>query len=168
MMMMLIQTQAKTNPRRRRRMTTKISIEEGIKVCHMNSKAEGCSKYYCQQCWAFCGKGFSKFLPHLERIHSDVKEVWEIVKAGQKKELKKRKDLIFKIHNRGNFQHNVDVLKARKGELLVGRRPPKTRKMKVTNYAPSVIFLLFCHVRDLCRHKCLFAGRTSQNLVRPV
>ena len=69
----------------------------------------------------FCDMRLHHIIRHLEKKHSSIPEVKKLIEAGKKNELKTRLTALLK--NWGNFQHNVVVLKARRGSLMVDRRP---------------------------------------------
>jgi hypothetical protein len=103
-----------------------------------------------------------KIVPHLERKHGCEKEVKDFVKQTDPK---KRKAAIMKIRSRGNFAHNIEVLKRGEGCLLVSRRPSRKGK-KASQFVPCIHCLNFFYSKDLHRHKCkLGDGAKGVNLV---
>jgi len=77
-------------------------------------------KNYCY----ICGKSFSKVIRHL-LIHSE--EVPEIAEAfALPVASKERKRIMNELRNRGNYQHNLEVLKNNSGELKLRRRSKVT------------------------------------------
>ncbi|XP_022530932.2 uncharacterized protein LOC103040472 isoform X3 [Astyanax mexicanus] len=74
-------------------------------------------KHYC----LFCSKPFSKMARHLEDVHA--KEA-EVAKArGFPKGSKERRLQLDELRLRGNYKHNIAVLKSGKGDLVPCKRP---------------------------------------------
>ena len=57
------------------------------------------------------------------------------------------------MKNRGNFLHNIDVLKAKEGNLLVVRRPKED--IDASKYSPCSACLGFFSKYNLWSHKCV-------------
>ncbi|XP_063754024.1 uncharacterized protein LOC134874002 isoform X2 [Eleginops maclovinus] len=94
----------------------------------------------------FCTKPVSKMSRHLERNHSDKKEVAAVFQFPLKS--KERQRIWNRLINEGNFAHNKDVLKSGQGQLAARKRPSKTKKGKD--------FLHCLHCRGLYLKKPLY------------
>jgi len=81
----------------------------------------GSQRYYKKAVCMYCMEQFTKLVPHLERAHNHQKEVQEMSALPRNSIQRKKKCLL--IQNRGNFKHNIKVLKELKGTLKVVRRP---------------------------------------------
>ncbi|XP_043242757.1 uncharacterized protein LOC122392210 [Amphibalanus amphitrite] len=68
----------------------------------------------------YCGAEVFKISRHLARRHSKEKEVIDALKYP--KYSKERKELWLSVVKRGNFQHNVKVMAAGKGEIIPVKR----------------------------------------------
>ncbi|XP_067310638.1 uncharacterized protein [Pseudorasbora parva] len=102
-----------------------------------------------------CQKPQSKLARHLEK-HKTEAEVMEALSYPKRSE--KRRRLLEKLRNRGNFQHNVDVLKNGTGQI----------KLKRTSKQSKFIHCVYCKGmfsrKELWRHsrRCHFMpGRAS-------
>ena len=84
---------------------------------------------------------------HLKSCHSSEEEVKE---AFSKADERERKHCIEKLKNMGNFNHNMKVLKDKKGELIVARR--SANKLCVTDYLPCTHCYAFYRSKELFRH----------------
>ncbi|XP_076871541.1 uncharacterized protein LOC143521916 [Brachyhypopomus gauderio] len=74
-------------------------------------------KHYC----LFCLKPFSKMARHLEDVHSKEEEVAKA--CGFPKGSKQRRLHLDELRHRGNYMHNIAVLRSGKGDLIPYKRP---------------------------------------------
>ncbi len=113
-------------------------------------KAGDTGKNYCY----VCQKPQSKLARHLEK-HKTEAEVMEAL--SYPKGSVKRRRLLEKLRNRGNFQHNVEVLKSGTGQI----------KLKRTSKQSKFIHCVYCKGmfsrKELWRHtrKCHFIPERS-------
>ncbi|XP_072227139.1 uncharacterized protein [Leuresthes tenuis] len=114
------------------------------------------SRNYCY----VCGKGVAKvarhFLKHIDE-EPDIAEAFSLPKSSAQ-----RKMVLDKLRNKGNYQHNQEVLKSNSGELKVRRRPT-TGDKKAERY----VHCLYCkamykHV-EMWRHLSKCAKKTSES-----
>jgi hypothetical protein len=114
------------------------------------------SKIYVKPHYCFFCKGPQKqLIRHLNLKHSCEKDVQEIEKCPKKSE--QRNKLCNLIRNRGDFSHNIEVLKSEKGNLVVIRRPSSL--FCPTHYYPCLSCFGFFSKNDIWRHLC--AGERS-------
>ncbi|XP_060064937.1 uncharacterized protein LOC132545279 [Ylistrum balloti] len=73
---------------------------------------------------------------------------------------KDKKLLLTDLRNKGNNQHNEDVLKAKKGELLLSRRCNE-KKFSVSNYGPCPNCLSWILLANIHRHKCTTSKKSA-------
>ncbi|XP_074468762.1 uncharacterized protein LOC141753956 isoform X2 [Sebastes fasciatus] len=86
------------------------------------------SKNYCY----VCGKAVAKISRHLLRHADEQPDIAEALALP--KTSKDRKKLFDELRNRGNYQHNQEVLKNNSGELKLRRRP-KTAVISTKTHA---------------------------------
>ncbi|XP_051789917.1 uncharacterized protein LOC114649549 isoform X2 [Erpetoichthys calabaricus] len=93
-----------------------------VSVKAVSVKTGGGRVYDKKQFCLFCGKSYAKIARHIEQIHHNETEVAKALQFPRKS--KERRLQIDLLRNRGNFAHNVEVLKMGKG-MLVPRRQPR-------------------------------------------
>jgi hypothetical protein len=99
--------------------------------------------HYC----IFCKGPQKQLIRHLILKHSCEKDVQEIEKCPKKSE--QRNKLCNLIRNRGDFSHNIEVLKSEKGNLVVIRRPSSL--FCPTHYYPCLSCFGFFSKHDIWR-----------------
>lgn len=101
------------------------------------------SKNYCY----ICGKPQSKLARHLKTHMGEVEVVQALSLPVHSKE---RKAMLQKLRNKGNFQHNTDVLQCGEGALKIKRAPKRKCDSK------QFVHCMYCKGmfvrRDLWRH----------------
>ncbi|XP_043224112.1 uncharacterized protein LOC122382612 [Amphibalanus amphitrite] len=96
----------------------------------------------------FCKKKIKqKMRRHLKTKHSDKQQVAHAMTGTADQQDRKFSLLI----SRGNFEHNLEVLEAGKGELMLKRRPKKP-DIPVTKFLPCPGCLAFMLREDLQQH----------------
>ena len=107
----------------------------------------------------FCGVEVTKLYRHIKRKHKHEKEVEELLalKEIDKKEYFKQ---VCSIRLRGNYNHNMKVIKEKRGYFVVARRPTGIQKesVKFSDFAPCPHCFAFVTNHELSRHKkrCIF------------
>ncbi|XP_026110119.1 uncharacterized protein LOC113082916 isoform X1 [Carassius auratus] len=100
-------------------------------------------KNYCY----ICGKPQSKLARHLKTHMAEVEVVQALSLPVHSKE---RKAMLQKLRNKGNFQHNTDVLQCGEGALKIKRAPKRKCDSK------QFVHCMYCKGlfvrRDLWRH----------------
>ncbi|KAM9431823.1 uncharacterized protein Hap1MRO34_002964 isoform 2-T3 [Clarias gariepinus] len=115
------------------------------KQCVQSSKisCSANSKNYCY----ICGKAQSKLSRHL-KTHMSVVDVGQALSLPINS--KERKAMLQKLRNKGNYQHNTDVLQSGQGLLKIKRAPKKEKDSK------EFVHCMYCKGmfvrRDLWRH----------------
>ncbi|XP_065203849.1 uncharacterized protein LOC135833914 [Planococcus citri] len=124
----------------------------GIRINKKKSFKKSWDKqHYCK----FCEKPVLKLPRHLEDRHDTEAEVMEFLQIPPKDP--KRREIIDKIRNEGNFMHNQKVLISGTGELFTKRRQgcDSQDNAHLDNY----IVCSICHVavrsKSLARHRRL-------------
>lgn len=114
-----------------------------------NPSAKRANKYH--SC-VFCGKVYFKLPRHLETLHYSEPKV--IAALAFAKKSKNRKLALLEIQNLGDYNHNIEVLKAEKGVLIPKYTTRKdTEEKKYQSYVPCK-FCLALYVKDeLWKHQ---------------
>jgi hypothetical protein len=128
--------------------TVKVDICERI----IEEKEDGSKievpNYSKRQACFFCGVLVSKIGRHLEEVHHDESEVVEFAAMPKKSKEKLRK--IAFLRNRGNYKHNLFVLKNGLGSLITVKRP--SAETSHHEYYPCTSCTGFYHKNELWRH----------------
>ncbi|XP_036948803.1 uncharacterized protein LOC119016720 isoform X3 [Acanthopagrus latus] len=111
-----------------------------------------------------CGKGLTKLSRHLFTHRNEVPEIATVFCLPLHS--KERSVMLNELRNRGNFQHNEEVLRTRHGKLKVNRkRPGKRSDLK------ALAFCLYCKVmrgrKDMWRHVQRCAAKRSSKYRTP-
>ena len=110
---------------------------------------------YC----VYCKQRKSKMARHLEDSHKNELEVAKVMSIKvskddtpeiKKEKLKERKLIFERLHKRGNFNHNIDVIKNKCGELVVEKSPRKVHSALF--FLPCEFCYGFYYKYDLSRH----------------
>lgn len=122
--------------------------------------AHGSRKYDKVYSCIFCGKDTAKIPRHFKTYHKDEPEVMRMESFSDKKERALELD---RLRLKGDFYHNLQVLKCG-GELRVLRRPSPDEDISYKQFVPCTYCLGFVQKHDLWRHAmvCHFA-KTARN-----
>lgn len=97
---------------------------------------------------AICHVHLEQIPRHLEQKHADEVQVAEILALSDKT---MRDRGIDKLRNTGIFQHNVEILRAAQGLLIVARRSSKAIHV-IEDYVPCPFCMAFLVRFDMWRH----------------
>ncbi|XP_014851727.1 PREDICTED: uncharacterized protein LOC106923279 isoform X2 [Poecilia mexicana] len=100
-------------------------------------------KNYCY----VCGRPQTKISRHLLTHRAEEPEIAEAFRMSRNS--KERKKLLQKLRNRGNYNHNQEVLRTRKGKLKVRR---KTNMSSIKNTATCIYCKVLFIRKNLWRH----------------
>lgn len=104
-------------------MAAPLEEEQSVYVNPVLKKGDGsrsCNKkYFCYDCRKFV----QKMSRHLWRKHQDETDVAKALSFP--KNSKERRLQLDYIRNKGNFEHNTDVLETQKGNLIPWKQPQK-------------------------------------------
>ncbi|XP_019726742.1 uncharacterized protein LOC109516539 isoform X2 [Hippocampus comes] len=116
-----------------------------VKRALSGGKRQWDKKHYCM----FCCRPQVKIARHLLRKHADEKEVVaaSVLPTGSKK----RHLLLEQLRCRGNFQHNIEMIRQGSGEIVPWRRP--SQEVDARNYLPCPRCLGFFLRADLWKHQ---------------
>lgn len=119
----------------------------------------------------YCNTECLKIGRHLLTVHKGETEVLKILAIGQSTvQDKKRRNLeIDRLRYKGDFYHNLSVLKTG-GELKVYRRPSADEKCEASAFIPCTHCLAFVKKHDLWRHvkQCPFNNEKRAEEDEPV
>lgn len=101
-----------------------------------------------------CHDRFLKMARHLENKHSNNLEVARIL--AKPKNSAERRQGFLELQRCGDFQHNVEVLASKKGELILARRPSEKEGKEFNCFGPCPYCLGFMTKNRLWLHakKC--------------
>ncbi|XP_053366395.1 uncharacterized protein si:ch211-266o15.1 isoform X2 [Clarias gariepinus] len=122
-----------------------------------NRESLGKKRQYC----LYCKKSCIKMARHLSQKHTKEKEVAHALSF--RKGSKKRLLMLEQLRKKGNYQHNIEVLKNGNGELIICKRPTKDHSMVM--YLPCQYCLAFYIRNDLWRHERSCKMRTDGSSV---
>ncbi|XP_070704434.1 uncharacterized protein [Pempheris klunzingeri] len=139
-------------------------LEKGASVFvnPVSKKKDGSRRYNKKHNCLYCGQVVQKMSRHLMRKHSDKVDVAKAFSCP--KNSKERKQQLDFIRNKGNFQHNTEVLESRKGKLIPCKQPKE--KTEGQNFLHCVYCYGLFTRRMMWRHfqVCKFnpQGKTSK------
>ncbi|XP_072232410.1 uncharacterized protein [Leuresthes tenuis] len=102
-------------------------------------------KHYC----VFCRRPQVKIARHLLRKHTDEQEV--VAASTLPPGSKKRHLLLEHLRCRGNYLHNIEVIRQGSGEIIPWRQP--SEEVDARNYLPCPLCLGFFLRADLWKHQ---------------
>ena len=103
-----------------------------VKSCVKGPKRKWYKRHYC----VYCKKPQSKMARHLQRKHINEKEVALAMCHSPKS--KQRRQMLEDLRRKGNYYHNIEVLKEGKGEIITYRQP--TEHVGPDEYLPCDMF----------------------------
>ncbi|KAG7232364.1 hypothetical protein INR49_008932 [Caranx melampygus] len=131
--------------------------KEGVTVKRMWSggKRRWDKKHYC----VFCRRPQVKIARHLLRKHADQQEVMaaSTLPTGSKQ----RHLLLEHLRCRGNYLHNIEVIRQGSGEIVPCRQP--SEEVDVRNYLPCPLCLGFFLRSDLWKHQASCRRKLSSD-----
>ncbi|KAG5855867.1 hypothetical protein ANANG_G00001230 [Anguilla anguilla] len=132
---------------------------KGLTVKRSNKVPNGKIKWDKRHFCVYCKKSNSKITRHLERKHAaeaDVAHALSFPKGSQR-----RLQLLQQLRHKGDFRHNVAVLKKGDGELVTCKKPGFSAA--ASDYQPCQYCLGFFLKKDLWRHQgiCKFKPETE-------
>ncbi|XP_072253560.1 M-phase phosphoprotein 8 isoform X2 [Leuresthes tenuis] len=147
----------KTRLRRRRkavenRQPTRSSLRARKKVIEAKptnadeEKKESSKKHFC----LYCKMPFPQLAKHLEKKHAEETDVAHAIHFP--KGSKVRQTLLDQIRNKGDYEHNCQVLKSGEGEI-VNKKQAKKRAVSVRDFLPCQHCFAFYRKTDLWRHE---------------
>ncbi|XP_044071880.1 M-phase phosphoprotein 8 isoform X2 [Siniperca chuatsi] len=146
---------AKTRSRRRRKTVemkqpTRSSLRTCKKVLETKpstaEKKESCKKHFC----LYCKMAFTQLAKHLERKHAEETDVAHAIHFP--KGSKVRQTLLDQIRNKGDYEHNCQVLKSGEGEIVT-KKQVKNPSISVRDFLPCQHCFAFYRKTDLWRHE---------------
>eukprot|EP00112_Aurelia_sp_Birch-Aquarium-sp1_P004128 Seg1469.8 transcript_id=Seg1469.8/GoldUCD/mRNA.D3Y31 product="hypothetical protein" protein_id=Seg1469.8/GoldUCD/D3Y31 len=146
--------------------STAVYSEIKVTIPRMQRNDHGGRIYDKAHSCLFCGKVYLKIARHLRNVHSSESDVAKILAINEKsKEGRKRQKLEYdRLRLKGNFYHNLEVLKCG-GELKVCRRPGERDHIDFKQFVPCTHCLGFVQKHELWRHvsQCPFNEKHSKD-----
>lgn len=112
----------------------------------IDEKKDSCKKHFC----LYCKMAFAQLTKHLERKHAEETDVAHAVHFP--KGSKVRQTLLDQIRNRGDYEHNCQVLKSGEGEIVT-KKQMKNPSISVRDFLPCQHCFAFYRKTDLWRHE---------------
>lgn len=120
---------------------------------------DGRRLYDKRSCCFICHSICLKMARHLELKHANEPAVAKLL--AMKKKSSQRRNGFIKLIRTGNFYYNMEVLAAKRGQLMLCRRPHLKQKCKYTDFGPCPHCLGFMAKSHLVRHAKSCFSRTS-------
>ncbi|XP_049450276.1 M-phase phosphoprotein 8 isoform X3 [Epinephelus fuscoguttatus] len=111
-----------------------------------DEKKETCKKHFC----LYCKMAFTQLAKHLERKHAEETDVAHAIHFP--KGSKVRQSLLDQIRNKGDYEHNCQVLKSGEGEIVT-KKQVKNPSISVRDFLPCQHCFAFYRKTDLWRHE---------------
>ncbi|XP_022074150.2 M-phase phosphoprotein 8 isoform X2 [Acanthochromis polyacanthus] len=109
-------------------------------------KKELSKKHFC----LYCRMAFTQLAKHLERKHGEETDVAHAIHFP--KGSKVRQTLLDQIRNKGDYEHNCQVLKSGEGEIVT-KKQAKKPTISVRDFLPCQHCFAFYRKTDLWRHE---------------
>ena len=121
--------------------------------------------YNAQHCCPFdCDRLYINFLQHiLGKTHETEPEIIQINRIAltpadsatdKLQKLRKRKELIAVLRNRGDHNHNKEVLLQKRGEMIVARRKTENDgSFLIADYGPCPLCFEWLKLETIPRHQ---------------
>ena len=123
-----------------------LSPETATMSVHATTSDNHKQKWDKRHACKFCGKLYMKIARHLEACHStetDVEKAWSVVS------------------NEGDYSHNYNVCKVKKGIILPNYRPSCKHGKDPTEYLPCEFCKALYNAKELNAHQNRCAARTG-------
>lgn len=109
-------------------------------------KKEPCKKHFC----LYCKMAFTQLAKHLERKHAEETDVAHAIHFPKGSKL--RQTLLDQIRNKGDYEHNFQVLKNGEGDIVT-KKQVKNPSISVRDFLPCQHCFAFYRKTDLWRHE---------------
>lgn len=109
-------------------------------------KKEPCKKHFC----LYCKQAYTQIAKHLERKHAEETDVSHAIHFPRGSKV--RQTLLDQIRNKGDYEHNCQVLKSGEGEIVT-KKQVKNPNISVRDYLPCQHCFAFYRKTDLWRHE---------------
>ncbi|XP_026150655.1 M-phase phosphoprotein 8 isoform X2 [Mastacembelus armatus] len=138
-------TAEKKEPTRSSQRTCKKVVETAPSRAD-DEKKEPSKKHFC----FYCKMAFTQLAKHLERKHAEETDVAHAIHFP--KGSKVRQTLLDQIRNKGDYEHNCQVLKRGEGEIVT-KKQVKNPNISVRDFLPCQHCFAFYRKTDLWRHE---------------
>lgn len=136
----------------------RMMLSNNVKIGDRQFKRQYDKKQFCP----FCNNSVAKLPRHMESRHIVEPEVEEISKLPLKSAERKR--LLEKLLRRGNYKHNVEVLRSNEGVIVPARRSAVEKSSEY--FVPCEYCFAFCLQRDLWKHVKVCKHKPSDDGIR--
>ncbi|KAM8854804.1 M-phase phosphoprotein 8 isoform 2-T2 [Spinachia spinachia] len=124
-------------------------------------KKESCKKHFC----LYCKMAFAQIAKHLEKKHAEETDVSHAIHFPKGSKI--RQTLLDQIRNKGDYEHNCQVLKSGEGEIVT-KKQVKNSSVSVRDFLPCQHCLAFYRKTDLWRHERSCKARKSSDRTKRV
>ncbi|XP_063743201.1 M-phase phosphoprotein 8 isoform X1 [Eleginops maclovinus] len=111
-----------------------------------NEKKESGKKHFC----LYCKIAYTQLAKHLERRHAEETDVAHAIHFPKGSRV--RQSLLDQIRNKGDYEHNCQVLKSGEGEIVT-KKQVKNPSVSVRDFLPCQHCFAFYRKTDLWRHE---------------
>ncbi|XP_067373504.1 M-phase phosphoprotein 8 isoform X2 [Channa argus] len=108
-------------------------------------KKELCKKHFC----LYCKMAFTQLAKHLEKKHAEETDVAHAIHFPKGSKI--RQTLLDQIRNKGDYEHNCQVLKSGKGEIVTKKMVKNS--VSIRDFLPCQYCFTFYRKTDLWRHE---------------
>ncbi|XP_041857139.1 M-phase phosphoprotein 8 isoform X2 [Melanotaenia boesemani] len=147
----------KTRLRQRKKvMEIKLPTRSSLRYCKKvlqakasnteGEKKESCKKHFC----LYCKMAFTQLAKHLEKKHAEETDVAHAIHFPRGSKV--RQTLLDQIRNKGDYEHNCQVLKSGEGEIVT-KKQVKKPAISVRDFLPCQHCFAFYRKTDLWRHE---------------
>ncbi|XP_074550467.1 M-phase phosphoprotein 8 isoform X2 [Halichoeres trimaculatus] len=109
-------------------------------------KKEPSKKHFC----LYCKQAFTQIAKHLERKHAEETDVSHAIHFPRGSKV--RQTLLDQIRNKGDYEHNCQVLKSGEGEIVT-KKQVKNPNISVRDYLPCQHCYAFYRKTELWKHE---------------
>lgn len=131
------------------RMARSENLSSGMIVIPLTKKVDGKRKWDKKHFCLYCSAPHTKISRHLEMKHAEETAVVHALRFPKGSTI--RKDLFSQLRNKGDYQHNYQVLQSGNGELVTKKR--STLPTSVRDFLPCQFCCAFFRKSDLWRHE---------------
>ncbi|KAL3055987.1 hypothetical protein OYC64_018649 [Pagothenia borchgrevinki] len=111
-----------------------------------DERKEPGKKHFC----LYCKIAYTQLAKHLERRHADETDVTHAIHFPKGSRV--RQSLLDQIRNKGDYEHNCQVLKSGEGEIVT-KKQVKNPSISVRDFLPCQHCFAFYRKTDLWRHE---------------
>uniref|UniRef100_A0AAZ3NU09 Chromo domain-containing protein n=1 Tax=Oncorhynchus tshawytscha TaxID=74940 RepID=A0AAZ3NU09_ONCTS len=148
-------------PRKGTRSSLRSSTKMTVSTCSTiddDDKGKLDKKYFC----LYCNEPHHNIARHLERMHAEEAAVGHAISFPKLSKI--RSLLLDQLRNKGNDQHNLEILQC--GDEVVTKKIPSYSGASVRDYLPCQHCVAFFNKIDLWKHESSCNARKGQDETR--